>query len=225
MRAATPLGALGRGLVSGAAGAVATGGYFAATKSIAPAWPPDAFTPPELEQQGEFPHETMARRIYSGMLARGPMTAEQKKRGGNILQILFGARWGALYGLSRETFPQLATPVGLLGYGTLVWAASYTLILPLFRLQGPLHKYPPRVHAYLWGAHLVYAGALGATYELLRPRSLLAAVGALWSLRLQGRVSRMLPKRMRPLGRRTIRALTPIALWRPSFRAAAEALA
>jgi hypothetical protein len=98
-------------------------------------------------------------------------------------------------------------------------------LLPAFRLSGPAHKFPLKWHAYMLGAHLVYATGLWAVYEALRPRTLLGLAGALWSLRTQRRISKRLPVMMRPAARRIVRRVAaPLRIWRPSFQQAAHAL-
>jgi hypothetical protein len=225
MKAATPLGALGRGFLAGAAGTGTEGLFFQATSRLAPKPPPDAFRPPEHEQLGESPTETVARRWVGGLMARGQLTRKEKARIGQVIPFAFGAAWGGIYGLLAETFPFLRTPLGGASYGSLVWAASNNALLPAFRLSGPPQKYPLKSHAYLLAAHVAYGLGLWTAYEVLRPRWLAGLAGGLWSLRAQRRVARRLPGVARPAARRVIRSvLAPLRTWRPDLRGAVRAL-
>lgn len=187
-QAMTPLGAVTRGLVAGAVGAGVQSGFFRLTASITPKTPEGVFDPPEREQENETATQTVARRAteFSG---RRPPSEKTKARGAQLVHYGFGAMWGAVYALSRETWPQVGTPAGLAAFSTGVWMASDNMLLPAMRLAAPAHRYPLKVHAHAVAAHLAYGAGLGAAYGLLRPRSRAvlrgAALGALawWRLR------------------------------------------
>jgi hypothetical protein len=225
MRAPTPLGSLGRGFIAGTVGAGVQTLFFQATASVMPKPPKDAFQPPESEQNSEMGPETIARRVVEKLMVRGPLGKEQKQRLGGLVHFGFGGAWGGLYGLIRETFPNFVTPLrATFGYGTIIWLTSTTGILPAFKLAGPPHKYPAKSHVYFWGANVIFAAALCAAYEALRPRSLLQIAGAVWSVRAQRRLSRRLPKSLRPRARQVVKAVAPFINWRPNIRGAVEAL-
>lgn len=80
----------------------------------------------------------------------------------------FGAGWSALWGIARESFPALRSPVAGAGFGALVWAISDEVLLPLFRLAPKPPKTPARTHAYFLAAHLVFGLAAWAAYESSR---------------------------------------------------------
>jgi hypothetical protein len=163
----TPLGALGSGLLAGLAGTAATGAFMTATRRLAPSLPPGRFTPPEPEQAHELPTETMARRLVEGQAHRGPLGPVRKRRLGRLLQLGFGARWGVLYGLLRESFPVLRGPAGALGLGAVAWLVSEELLLPAFRLAPPPRARPARLHLYGLASHLVFGLAAGLTAGLV----------------------------------------------------------
>src|SRR5262245_58454711 len=98
----TPLGALWRGLIAGAAGAAIQKLFFKSTQRVAPRTPRDVFEPPEPEQKSETATQTVARRVTERFLQRGPLTPEQKQRAAEIVRYGFGAAWGGMYGLMRE---------------------------------------------------------------------------------------------------------------------------
>src|SRR6185369_17231054 len=163
--ATTPLGTLLRGLLAGAVGAGVQTLFFKATRRLTPPTPEDAFTPPEPEQQGERSTETVARRAVERLAARGPLDQRAKQRAADVVHYGFGAAWGALYGLARETFPRLRGAAGALAFGTAVWAVSDDVILPVFRLAAWPALYPARTHAYAWAAHLPFSAGVELAYE------------------------------------------------------------
>lgn len=226
MRGATPLGALGRGLIAGAAGAGVQTFFFQVTEPVRPSSGKVDFKPPEPEQKGESELETVGRRLVTGLLARGPIRKARRQQVGQLVHFGYGALWGGLYGLTCETFPRVRNHLATsLGYGTFVWILSDSVILPSLRLAAWPHKYPLRTHAYAWMAHVAYAAGLWAAYQALRPRTWADIAGSLRSLRAQRRVSKALPRRVRRFARGTVRAVAPLARWRPDLHGAAEALA
>lgn len=167
MKCVSPLGALVRGFLSGCAGAAADLGYLALTSPIAPSPPKDAFRPPDDEQAEEQPTETVARRFVEMTRSR-PLSDEAKKLGGQLVHFGFGGSWGAVYGLSCESFPSLRSPIGAAAFGATVYLIGPNVIVPAFKL-GPLPtRVPPRFHAYMLGSHLVYGFTTWGTYEALR---------------------------------------------------------
>jgi hypothetical protein len=196
----SPVGALLGGLVAGAAGAALQTLFFKATSRIAPSGPKDAFEPPEREQRDEMQTQTVARRLVEGLAQRGPLDDEQKRLGGELVHYGFGAGWGAVYGLARETWPALGGAAGAAGFATVVWMVGDNLILPLFRLSAVPQRYPAKLHGYALAAHLVYGAGVWGTYELI-DRAGIPTAGLVAAL--LGRRARKLaiPARLRARGR------------------------
>src|SRR5262249_45039919 len=149
--------------------------FFRQTARFAPSPRPEAFTPPDVEQYGELPTETVARRWVELFMRRGPLTAEQRSRGAQFVHYAFGAGWGGLYGLTRESWRGFGgVPASILSgqvFGQAVWVMGDNVIQHAFRLGGAPTKYPLKTHGYAMLAHAVYGGAVAGTYEMLRPRS------------------------------------------------------
>lgn len=192
-KALTPIGAVGRGLCAGLAGALAQDVFFRATARLAPRPTP---MPPELdkpdrEARGETNLETAARRLYGGMMKRGPLDAAAKGRLASALHYAFGAAWGGVYALLRESLPAL--PASLFGIG--VWAVSDGVLLPAFRLAAWPRHYSLREHHYALHAHVVYGLVTAGAYAALRGLGAapLAAVPALVALRARSWLSRLPP--------------------------------
>jgi hypothetical protein len=179
----TPLGALWRGLVAGALGAGAQSLFFKVTRKLRPTPPRKTFRPPELEQKlGEEATETVARRA-TALAARPPLEGERKQRAGKAVHFGFGGVWGALWGLTRESYPRVIRPLGVAAFSAAVWLLSDNLILPMFRLAAWPQRYSLRTHAYALGAHLAYGAATAAAYEAERPPALAALTGFVRGLR------------------------------------------
>jgi hypothetical protein len=188
-RAPSPLGALVRGMVAGVAGAALQSLFLRATSR----WTPEATQlSPEnggkpAREQKENNLETAGRRVVEGLMQRGPLRAVEKRRAATAVHYLFGAAWGGLYGLWRESGRSSGT-----AFGALVWMASDNLILPAFRLSGWPQRYRLAEHGYALQAHLTYGVGTAAAYALLRDvgAAPLAALPALvllqaraWALR------------------------------------------
>jgi hypothetical protein len=147
----TPLGAIVRGLVAGAAGTAAM--TAAQTKY--------------LEARGKEPSSTPAevgRRIIEGVLQRkGP--EERMGLLNNAMHWLYGTSWGAVYGVlhaSRRSGPVRDGAA----FFALVWGASLVQ-LPAMGLAPPVWKYPPDELASDVGFHIVYGMTVATAYEAL----------------------------------------------------------
>jgi hypothetical protein len=197
----TPLGSLARGLAAGALGSAVQTLFFDVSRRIhvEPAPAKGAFSPPEEAQRDESASETIARRFVMGMMARGPLDEEAKKRGAAVVHYATGAAFGAAWALTRESFPSLRGPLGVIGFSVATWMVGDNLLLPALHVSGPMSAYPLETHAYAWAAHLVFAAATAATYETLRPRTIALAGAALWAARADARLLSLLPRQARPL--------------------------
>ena len=164
-KAPSPLGALARGLAAGAIGAGVQSLFFLATKKWMPkpTKVPPGLGKPEEEARDETNLETAARRATEGLMQRGPLDAGSKSGAGSAIHYAFGAAWGGLYGLTRET-----TRVSPIGFGAIVWMASDNLLLPLFRLAAWPKHYSLKEHHYALQAHFVYGLGTAAAYAMLR---------------------------------------------------------
>ena len=161
----SPVGAVVRGMIAGAIGAGVQSLFFKATARWMPKPTrlPPALRKPEPEAQEESPLQTVSRRTVEGLMQRGPITKETKSAAGSAIHYLFGAAWGGVYALCRESFR--TSPV-LFGLG--VWMASDNLLLPTFRVAAWPQHYRLEEHHYAVHAHLVYGLSTSAAYALLR---------------------------------------------------------
>jgi uncharacterized membrane protein YagU involved in acid resistance len=195
MKTVSPFRALVLGIAAGAIGAGVQTLFAKATSPITPETPKGAFDPPEFQQRSETATQTIARRVYEDLMERGPLSPAGKKSLAKVVHYEFGAAWGGLYGLLRESYPSLLGPIGsTLGFGTLVWVLSDDVLLPAFNVAGPPRAYPWQVHAYAIASHLVYGAAVYYAYEALRDKPLATAVAYLAARR---RIARRLPAPIR----------------------------
>lgn len=194
-RAPSPLGALARGLLAGAAGAALQSLFFRATTQWMPE--PTRLSPAEggkpAREQKETHLESAARRLVEGTMKRGPLRAAERRRAATALHYLFGAVWGGVYGLWRES---ARSPASI--FGAVVWMASDNLLLPAFRLAGWPHRYRAAEHGYALQAHLVYGAGTAAAYALLRDLGTvpLAALPAVLALQARSWMLRTPPARL-----------------------------
>lgn len=224
MPTVTPFGALLRGLAAGAAGSAVQSGFFKVAAPITPKPPEGVFQPPEAQQKSESALETVARRGVE-QLAQGPaLSKEQKARAGQLVHYGFGAGWGGLYGLARESLPALSGPLGVVAFSAAVWMVSDNALLPAFKLAAPATAYPLKSHAFALGAHVVYGLGVWAAYEALRPQTWASAVGMLWALGKTRTLRQVLPKRARPAARSVLLGVARAYAQRPRVRAVVSEL-
>jgi uncharacterized membrane protein YagU involved in acid resistance len=110
--------------------------------------PPRRITMRALRKTGVRPHAHLA---------------ESERRGLTLAAHYgYGTGAGALFGLiaPRNTGDAVAAGVG---YGLLVWAASYLGLMPALDLHPPATRETPGRNAMMIAAHVVWGAALGAT--------------------------------------------------------------
>jgi hypothetical protein len=185
-KAPTPLGAFARGLLAGAIGAGAQSLFFKLVKAPRRTRLPEGVGKPEGDDVPAL--HALASRL-EGLTGRD---LGDKARVATAIHVLFGAMWGGVYGLVRESFrmpPQL--------FGVLVWALSDNVLLPAFRLAAWPHRYSLREHRYAAQAHVAYGLATAGSYAALRDLGPipLSAVPAMLALQAWAFVLRMPPGR------------------------------
>ena len=166
----TPIGAAMRGAIAGLAGCVAMDAWFAAFGKLMPPPRKGAFRPAEKLQLVEMPPETLARRVVTGVAKRGALEGKAKRRAGRVVHYLYGAGWGALYGMIAETVPGVGRAPGAFAWGAVVWSASDHLLLPLLRLGPWPSGVTPQGHAFWLASHFAWASGMGPAYRSLRPK-------------------------------------------------------
>lgn len=163
----SPLGAVLRGALAGAAGTLAMDvyGYLrhrAGGGSAAPlAWEfggePDWEKVPAPAQVG--------RRVVEGLTQR-PLPAERAPLTNSIVHWSYGVGWGAAFGLVAGSLRRTSIGAGPL-LGSVVWLSGYAL-LPLVGLYKPIWEYDARSLALDLSGHLAYGTATAAAFGALR---------------------------------------------------------
>jgi hypothetical protein len=150
----TPIGAIARGLVAGAAGTAAM--TAAQTADLKATGGESSSTPGEV-----------GRRISEGVLQR-EVSDDEMPVLNNVMHWAYGTSWGPLYGIVAGSRRRADRPRGL-AFGLVVWGASL-VHLPAMKLAPPVWEYPPQSLASEVGFHVVYGVAAGAAWSLLDRR-------------------------------------------------------
>ncbi len=150
----TPLGAIGRGLLAGAAGTAA----MTACQTAA------------MKAQGGQPSTVpgqVAQRVGEGVFRR-KVPDDQLGTLTQVMHWSYGTSWGAVYGAAQSTLHLPALHHGLL-FGTLAWGTGSLIGLPAMQLAPPVWQRPPAGTAMEAGYHLVYGLGAALAYRLLTP--------------------------------------------------------
>jgi hypothetical protein len=151
-RETTPLAAVAKGLIAGAAGTAAmTAAQTAAIKARG--------------REGSTVPAEVGKRIIRGVLQRD-VPEDKTPLLNNVMHWGYGTSWGAVYGLVEGTVHAPPLKSGL-AFGTAVWAAGL-VGLPAMRLAPPVWEYPPLELALEVGYHLVYGVAAAFAFAALR---------------------------------------------------------
>jgi hypothetical protein len=163
----TPLGAILRGLLAGAAGTAAmdtllfsrfrrSGGDqgFAAweTSDGLSAW-----------EEAPAPAQ-VGKRLVEGLF-QVELPPERARLVNNVTHWAYGMLGGAQLGVVAGSLPRLRVAYGL-PFGASVWSAGY-VVLPAAKLYKPIWEYDRRTLAKDLSAHLVYGLATAATLRKL----------------------------------------------------------
>lgn len=147
----SPLGALGRGLIAGAAGTAAlTASQFVAAKLTGGEMPTAAGVVAKRISEGVFEQQVPEDRF--------PVLNQAMHWG-------YGCAWGGVYGMAQATL-RLPVPHHGFLFGALVGAAA-TAELPVLGLMPPPTQVPPSALALNTLHHLVYGLATAGTFHAL----------------------------------------------------------
>lgn len=164
-RCATPLGALLRGVVAGAAGTAvmdlvqfarsrAGGGEQGLLEWEFSAGVADWDSAPAPAQIG--------RRLVEGLF-QVELPDDRAALTNNVVHWAYGTGWGALFGLVEGSLSAPRARHGLV-LGALVWLSGY-VVLPAAKLYEPIWRYGVPTLAKDLGAHLAYGLGTGAAYR------------------------------------------------------------
>jgi uncharacterized membrane protein YagU involved in acid resistance len=175
----TPIGAAGRGIAGGLAGALLLSIVSRMLPVLrTPRLPipsggsADAFQPTLARaltmSQSPGPEglaEQFAFKVASGVFGRD--LSSSARLAGRVIHVVYGSAWGMLYGLLQASYPR---PPGAFGaiYGFLVWLIGPAFLVPAMRLMGRPSEEPVGRTAALITGHLAYGVALATAFEALQ---------------------------------------------------------
>jgi hypothetical protein len=166
-RSITPVGAVIRGLVAGAAGTAAmdTAQYvqyrLGGGTQLFAAWE----TSEGMSDWDSAPAPAkVAKRVVEGLTQR-ELKPGDARLANNAMHWATGMGWGAAYGVLAGSLPVRKVRYGLL-WGSVVWASSYVL-LPAIGLYKPIWEYDATTLAKDLGVHLVYGLTTATAFRVL----------------------------------------------------------
>jgi hypothetical protein len=166
-RRMTPLGAVARGLVAGAAGTVAMDALLYARYRRGHG--DEAFEPWESSsgldswEQAPAPAQ-VGKRLVEGLFDR-KLSPQRARLVNNITHWAYGILGGVQYGIVAGSLPTPRIRYGL-PFGAGVWAAGY-VVLPAAKLYQPIWDYDRVTLTKDLSAHLVYGLGTATTLRLL----------------------------------------------------------
>jgi uncharacterized membrane protein YagU involved in acid resistance len=174
----TPLGAAGRGIAGGLAGALLLSavsrvlpGLRVRRTEVSLGLPEDPA--PTLAQalalaQSPGPEglaEQFAFKVAAGIF--GQDIGPRVRLAGRLVHLAYGAAWGMLYGLLQATYRRPPAASGAT-YGLVVWLVGPAFLVPAMRLMGKPSEEPAARSVALIAGHLVYGVALATAFEALQ---------------------------------------------------------
>jgi hypothetical protein len=161
----SPLGALARGLLAGAAGTAAMDLYWycwyrrgGGTSGVLE-W---EFSAGLTDWEKAPAPAQVGKRLYEGFFQR-PLPAARAALTNNAMHWAYGTLRGGLYGLVAATVCPPRIPSGV-AFGTWVFASDY-VILPMANLYKPIWQYDAATLAKDLGSHLVYGVATAIAFR------------------------------------------------------------
>ncbi|HEX8679013.1 MAG TPA: DUF6789 family protein [Chthoniobacterales bacterium] len=94
------------------------------------------------------------------------MSAETRSAATMLAHFAYGGATGAIYGAVSDDIPASTLTKGI-GFGLLVWTASYLGFLPGTGILKMATKHPARRNLLMIGAHVVFGVTTGALAALL----------------------------------------------------------
>jgi hypothetical protein len=163
----TPVGAIVRGLVAGAAGTAAMDALLFARyrhgggTSSAEEW--ELSNGLSSWEEAPAPAQ-VGKRLVEGLFDR-KLPPTQARLVNNLTHWAFGMLAGSQYGIVAGSLPRPRVLYGL-PFGATVWATGY-VVLPAAKLYQPIWKYDRKTLAEDLSAHLVYGVATAGALRLL----------------------------------------------------------
>ena len=163
----TPVGAVVRGLLSGAVGTAAMDVFlFARYRRAGGAEGPEEWEFSEdLSSWENAPAPAqVGKRLWEGLF-QVELPPTRARLVNNVMHWAYGTFKGALYGIVAGSRPKERVSYGL-PFGASVWAGDY-IVLPAAKLYKPIWEYDAKTLANDLSGHIVYGLATAAAMRLL----------------------------------------------------------
>jgi hypothetical protein len=166
----TPVGAVVRGVVAGAAGTLAMDLlWYARYRRGGGA---DAFADWELSAgldgwEGAAAPAQVGRRVVEGLFQL-ELPADKARLTNNVMHWAYGVSWAAAYGVVVGSLSPPKARYGLV-LGPVAWLSGY-VVLPLAKLYKPIWEYDAQTLAKDLSAHLVFGATTGVAFRVLAGR-------------------------------------------------------
>jgi hypothetical protein len=162
----TPIGAILRGIVAGAAGVVAMDvfWYVRYRRGGGRSGPLGYEFGAEKDWTKVSAPGKLGKRLIEGF-TQDELPAERAPLVNNAMHWAYGLGWGAIYGVVAGS---LRDPRPLIGpaFGAVVWVAGYAL-LPLAKLYKPIWEYDAKTLGQDLAGHLLFGVGTGVAFRLL----------------------------------------------------------
>jgi hypothetical protein len=174
----TPLGAILRGLIAGAAGTLAMDTVLFARyvhgggESDFGAWEFSA----DVSSWEDAPAPAqVGKRLVEGLFQR-QLSPARARLMNNVVHWAYGMLYGSAYGVVAASLPRPRVRYGL-PFGAAVWAGDY-VVLGAAKLYEPIWEYDAKTLSRDLSAHLVYGVVTASAFQLLSARYLDGSLGA-----------------------------------------------
>ena len=163
----TPVGAVVRGLIAGAAGTATMDTFlfvrYRRTGGSSRAWEWESSAGVTSWEQAPAP-ALVGKRLVEGLFAI-ELPPTRTRLVNNVMHWSYGIFNGAQYAIVAASLPEPRIRYGL-PFGAAVWIGDY-VILPAAKLYEPIWKYDAKTLANDLSAHLVYGLATATAFRLL----------------------------------------------------------
>ncbi len=167
------------GLVAGAAGTVAMGGYWraataltgedsrSATREEGPHPLDNISLIGKHHEEGESSTAAMGRIAYERLAGHPPQETETKSALSYLVHYAYGAFQGGVFG-ALTTSSKVSTLAAGPAFGTGLWLFGDELAVLVLGLANGPGTYPLRQHLHRWAAHLTFGVTVATAVKLLR---------------------------------------------------------
>jgi len=119
-------------------------------------------------QRYALPPRKVTMNVLESVGLRRELDEPERKAATIAAHFGYGTAMGGIYATFADKLPMPKVASGI-GWGLVVWAASYLGLLPAADLHEPATDHPPERNALMIIAHLIWGAALGAMMAARNP--------------------------------------------------------